>query len=93
MAAETLGPGRPAPREAGHVIAFGQEAGCVLSDGRIVGRAEPSAKVFPSSRAVKRAVGLMAWAVLEDIALDARIDDRGRLVAETTVRRIAANLG
>jgi DNA-binding transcriptional ArsR family regulator len=81
-------------REARDVIAFGQEIGRVLSDGRIVGRAEPFAKVFPSSRAVKRAVGLMACAVLEDIALDARIDDeRGRLVAETTVRRIATNLG
>jgi hypothetical protein len=34
----------------------------------------------------------MAWAVLEDIALDARIDDAGRLVAETNVRRIAENL-
>ena len=74
-------------------MAFGQEIGRVLSDGRIVGRAEPFAKVFPSSRAVKRAVGLLAWGVLEDIALDARLDDRGRLVAETTVRRIAANLG
>jgi hypothetical protein len=42
---------------------------------------------------VKRAVGLAAWGVLEDIALDARLDDRGRLVAETNVRRIAANLG
>ncbi|HVL98193.1 MAG TPA: hypothetical protein VM324_02755 [Egibacteraceae bacterium] len=42
---------------------------------------------------MKRAVGLMAWGILEDIALDARIDDRGRLVAETSVRRIAANLG
>jgi DNA-binding transcriptional ArsR family regulator len=91
MAAET--PAAPAPREAGDVIAFGQESGRVLSDGRIVGRAEPFAKVLPSSPAVKRAVGLMAWAVLEDIALDAPIDDRGRLVAETTVRRIAANLG
>jgi predicted transcriptional regulator len=27
------------------------------------------------------------------LALDARIDDRGRLVAETTVRRIATSLG
>jgi hypothetical protein len=49
--------------------------------------------VFPSSRAVKRAVGLTAWAILEDIGLDARLDERGRLVAETNVRRIAANLG
>jgi DNA-binding transcriptional ArsR family regulator len=74
-------------------MSLGQEVGRVLSDGRIVGRAEPYAKVFPSSRAVKRAVGLVAWAVLEDIALDARLDDQGRLVAETNVRRIAANLG
>jgi DNA-binding transcriptional ArsR family regulator len=74
-------------------MAFGQEVGRVLSDGRIVGRAEPFAKVFPSSRAVKRAVGLAAWAILEDIALDARLDDDGRLVAETNVRRIADNLG
>jgi hypothetical protein len=42
-------------REARDVIAFGQETGRVLSDGRIVGRAEPFAKVFPSSRVVKRA--------------------------------------
>jgi hypothetical protein len=75
------------------VVTFGQEIGRVLSDGRIIGRAEPYAKVFPSSRAVKKAVGLTAWAVLEDIALDARIDDRGRLVARTNVRRIADNLG
>ncbi|WP_157965943.1 hypothetical protein [Euzebya rosea] len=65
----------------------------MLSDGRIIGRAEPYAKVFPSSREVKRAVGVTAWAVLEDIALDARLDDRGRLVAHTNVRRIADNLG
>lgn len=80
-------------REARDVMAFGQEIGRVLSDGRVVGRAEPFAKVFPSSRAVKRAVGLVAWAILEDIALDARLDDLGRLVSETNVRRIAANLG
>jgi hypothetical protein len=80
-------------REARDVMAFGQEVGRVLSDGRIVGRAEPFAKVFPSSRVVKRAVGLAAWAVLEDIALDATLDAQGRLVAETNVRRIADNLG
>ena len=83
----------PEATQARDVMAFGQEVGRVLSDGRIVGRAEPYAKVFASSRAVKRAVGLTAWAVLEDIALDARLDDGGRLVAETNVRRIAANLG
>jgi hypothetical protein len=72
--------------QARDVIAFGQEAGRMLSDGRVVGRAEPYAKVFTSSRAVKRAVGLVAWAILEDIALDARIDDQGRLVAEHPIR-------
>jgi hypothetical protein len=83
----------PEATQARDVMSFGHEVGRVLSDGRIVGRAEPYAKVFASSRAVKRAVGLTAWAVLEDIALDARLDDGGRLVAETNVRRIAANLG
>lgn len=83
-----------APRvgQARDVVAFGQEVGRVLSDGRVVGRAEPFAKVFPSSRTVKRAVGPTAWVILEDIALDARLDDEGRLVADTNVRRIAGNL-
>ncbi|WP_157041600.1 hypothetical protein [Nitriliruptor alkaliphilus] len=79
--------------QARDVVAFGHETGRALSDGRIIGRAEPFAKVFPSSREVKRAVGLVAWAILEDIALDARLDDAGRLVSTTNVRRIAANLG
>ena len=83
----------PEAREARDVMAFGQEIGRVLSDGRLVGRAEPFAKVFPSSRVVKKAVGLAAWGVLEDIALDATLDGQGRLVAETNVRRIAENLG
>ena len=74
-------------------MAFGQETGRVLSDGRIVGRAEPFAKVFASSRLVKQAVGLTAWGILEDIALDATLDVEGRLVAETSARRIADNLG
>ena len=88
--------GTPEPLEnlqARDVVAFGQEVGRVLSDGRIVGRAEPFAKVFPSSRSVKRAVGVTAWAILEDIALDAALDAEGRLVAGTNVRRIADNLG
>jgi DNA-binding transcriptional ArsR family regulator len=79
--------------QARDVVAFGHEVGRVLSDGRIVGRAEPFAKVFASSRHVKRAVGATAWVILEDIALDATIDDHGRLVADTNVRHIAANLG
>jgi len=90
----TRPPSEPAPtaRQARDAVAFGHEYGRVLTDGRIIGRAEPFAKVFPSSRGVKRAVGVTAWAVLEDIALDAQLDAEGRLVAETNVRRIAANL-
>jgi hypothetical protein len=78
--------------QARDVVAFGHEIGRALSDGRIVGRAEPFAKVFASSRTVKRAVGLVAWAILEDIALDAHLDHAGRLIATTNVRRIATNL-
>ena len=90
--ADERGPREPVARTASDALSFGQEFGRVLSDGRIVGRAEPYAKVFPSSRAVKRAVGAAAWSILEDIALDASLDAEGRLVAETNVRRIAANL-
>ena len=64
-----------------------------MSNGTIVGRSEPFAKVFASSRAVKRKVGVTAWAILEDIALDAHLDIEGRLVATTNVRRIADNIG
>jgi len=35
----------------------------------------------------------MAWAVLEDVALDAQYDERGELVAVTSARAIAAHLG
>jgi DNA-binding transcriptional ArsR family regulator len=31
--------------------------------------------------------------VLEDITLDAALDENGRLVAETNTRQVAANLG
>jgi predicted transcriptional regulator len=86
-------PREVAPRQARDVMAFGQETGRVLSDGRIIGRSEPFAKVFQSSRLVKQAVGLTAWGILEDIALDAILDAEGRLVAETSARRIADNLG
>lgn len=85
--------GSQPPRQARDVVGFGHETGRALSDGTVVGRAEPFAKVFPSSRAVKQAVGLAAWGVLEDIALDAAVDEAGRLVAATNVRRIAGNLG
>lgn len=42
---------------------------------------------------MKKVVGPAGWVVPEDIALEARLDDDGRLVAETNVRQIAANLG
>lgn len=77
----------PEPQQARDVVAFGQEVSRALSDGRIVGRAEPFAKVFPSSRRVKRAVGVTAWVILEDIARDASLDVEGRLVAETNPPR------
>jgi len=45
------------------------------------------------ARAFRRAVGVTAWAVLEDLVLDVEVDDRGALVARTNVRRLAAQLG
>ncbi|HKJ54702.1 MAG TPA: hypothetical protein VJ978_01830 [Nitriliruptoraceae bacterium] len=65
------------PGQARDIVAFGHETGRVMSNGAIVGRSEPFAKVFASSRAVKRKVGVTAWAILEDIALDATVAPRG----------------
>lgn len=50
-------------------------------------------RLGPPARQLKRRLGPMAWAVLEDVALDAVPDDDGRLVATTSTRRIAENLG
>ena len=52
----------------------------------------PSLSLEPSCRALKRRLGPVAWAALEDTVLDAHVVD-GRLVAATNVRRIASNLG
>lgn len=49
--------------------------------------------VTAEARAFRRAVGVTAWAVLEDLVLDADVDERGALVARTNVRRLAAQLG
>ena len=57
------------PGQARDVVTFGHETARVMSNGAIVGRSEPFAKVFASSRAVKRKVGVTAWAILEGIAL------------------------
>lgn len=48
--------------------------------------------VGEASRAVKREVGTTAWAVLEDLALEACRDGNGAL-ARTTVRIMADHLG
>ncbi len=47
--------------------------------------------VAPESRHGR--LGTTAWAVLEDVALDAHLDDHGRLLAVTNVRRISLQLG
>lgn len=49
--------------------------------------------IAPGARALKRQLGPTGWAVLEDVALDARLDDAGQLVATTSSRRVAKNLG
>ena len=49
--------------------------------------------VTASSRPLRRELGPTAWAVLEDLALDAVPDGTGRLVAATNVRRLSANVG
>jgi hypothetical protein len=50
-------------------------------------------RVAPASRHLRRQLGPTAWAVLEDIALDADLTNAGRLVATTSARRVADNLG
>ena len=49
--------------------------------------------VAADTRALRRAVGVTAWCVLEELLLDAHLEDRGALVATTNVRRLAAQLG
>jgi hypothetical protein len=49
--------------------------------------------VTAEARAFRRAVGVTAWAVLEELVLDADVDECGALVARTNVRRLAAALG
>ena len=45
------------------------------------------------ARAFRRAVGVAAWAVLEELVLEADADTSGTLVVRTNVRRLAAQLG
>jgi DNA-binding Lrp family transcriptional regulator len=48
--------------------------------------------VTTDARQLRRELDALAWAVLEDIGLDAQLLD-GCAVAATSVRRLAANLG
>ncbi len=57
------------------------------------GRPTAGLLVAAESRQPRRRLGTTAWGVLEDVALDAHIDDRARLLAVTNVRRIALHLG
>jgi len=86
-------PTDPSPKVARDVMAIGHEVGRVLSDGRVVPGREPYVTVFRASRQIKREVGLLAWGILEDIALSADLDADGRLVAATSIRQIADHLG
>jgi len=49
--------------------------------------------VTVDARTFRGAVGVTAWTVLEELLLDAGVDDRGALIARTNVRRLAAQLG
>jgi len=55
--------------------------------------AEPAVVVTGASRELRSSLGVFAWAVLEDVALDAVTDAAGCLVATTSVRRVAEHLG
>ncbi len=55
--------------------------------------AEPVVVLTGAARDLRRRVGPVAWAVLEDVALDAVPDPGGWLVATTNVRRVADQVG
>jgi hypothetical protein len=44
-------------------------------------------------RALRRSLGLTAWAVLADVCMDAQPDDAGIDVVATSARRVAGHLG
>ena len=50
-------------------------------------------RLGPASRWLRRALRPIDWVVLEDVALDARPDAAGRLVAPTSARQVAEHLG
>ena len=49
--------------------------------------------VGPACRELRRSLRPIEWMVLEEVALDARRDDAGDMVAATSARRVAEHLG
>lgn len=49
--------------------------------------------VTAEARPLRRAFGVTAWAVFEELVLDGDLDERGVLSASTNVRRVAAQVG
>jgi hypothetical protein len=64
---------------------------CGEADAAVVATA--GVLVSGASRSLRRALRPIEWVVLEDIALDARLDGKGDLVAPTSARRVAEHLG
>jgi hypothetical protein len=52
---------------------------------------EAALLVSPASRTLRRQLRALAWMTLEEVALDA-VAEEGRLVAQTSARRVAENL-
>ncbi|MGH9023883.1 MAG: MarR family transcriptional regulator [Acidimicrobiia bacterium] len=50
-------------------------------------------RIGPGARGLRKALRPIEWMVLEEVALDADLDGDGRLVAPTSARRVAENLG
>lgn len=46
--------------------------------------------VWPTARTMRRQLGLVSWAALEDVLCDITTDESGRSTARTSVRRLAA---
>lgn len=60
------------------------------ADGR---SGSPGVVVSADCRSVRRALRPVVWVVLEEIALDAELDGNARLVARSSARRVAEQLG
>ena len=60
-----------------------------MSDNRPV----PAIRIDDRIEGLRQHLGPATWVVLEDVALHARVDDRGRLVAATSSRAIALRIG